>query len=70
MTNRTISVEVQCRNCGSTVFDIPDEASDDPIAKCVHCHNILGPISAIHAKIRGGSHTPVNVDIVTKIIDR
>lgn len=69
MTKRTVDVRVQCRNCGSTVFDIPDEATDDPVAKCGQCGGILGPMSAIDAKIKGHAHTPVNVDIVTKIID-
>jgi len=71
MPKGTISVTVQCRNCGSAVIDFPDEEPDDPIAKCGQCGNVLGPISSINAKVRGEGHTPVNIDIIIgrKIID-
>jgi uncharacterized Zn finger protein len=72
MTKRTVSVEVQCSACGSTVFEVPDEHTNDPLAKCSKCGAVLGPMSSIYAKVRGEGHTPVNVKIVVlpEVIDR
>jgi len=63
MPKGSLSIEIHCGNCGHVGFDIADEKSDDPLAVCSKCSEKIGPVSAIHAMIRGEAHTPVNVHI-------
>ena len=64
MAKRTVSVRRRCSHCGRAVLKLPNEHSDDTIAKCGNCGRVLGPMRAIYEKMTGQPHTPVNVTIL------
>ena len=59
MPKGTISFEIQCTKCGSTVVELPDDTSDDPVICCANGH-ALGPYSSLQAAMRGEAHTAID----------
>lgn len=72
MSKGTISFEIQCAKCGSTVVEMPDDTSDDPVIHCANGH-ALGPYSSLQAAMRGEARTSINAvltDITFKQVKR
>lgn len=63
---QSFRVEIQCSKCRCSVFEAADEAADDPIFKCTHCRQVIGPQSSIQAAIQGKPHTPIRALVVQK----
>ena len=42
MTDGTVTVKFECKKCGGHRLLLPDEPTDDSIAKCEQCGNELG----------------------------
>ncbi len=67
MVKLSISVQIECNRCRGTVFERPDDATDDPILICVKCGNTIGPESSINAALIGEAHTPLGGSVVRRI---
>jgi hypothetical protein len=42
MNDGTLNLTFKCKKCGGTVLSLPDNATDDSIAKCKSCGHDFG----------------------------
>lgn len=52
MSTDRLTVTLNCKKCGGTVLELPDDHTDDSIAKCKSCHTELGRWGDIQTKAR------------------
>jgi len=45
-----IKITFQCKSCGGTVLDLPDDYNENSIAKCKSCGTEFGTWGAIRAR--------------------
>ncbi|MDB5602861.1 MAG: hypothetical protein JWN71_4905 [Xanthobacteraceae bacterium] len=70
MGKGTLTVEIKCTNCGSAVFQFPDNLTDDALIQCVECGKNVGPYGALKAAIQGQAHTVIGAHTETAIKPR
>jgi len=45
-----ISISFHCKECGGTILELPDDYTDDSIAKCKACGQEFGTWGEVQAK--------------------
>ncbi|HUQ12036.1 MAG TPA: hypothetical protein VM146_17095 [Steroidobacteraceae bacterium] len=57
MSTDRVEVKFTCKKCGGTVLELPDNHTDDSIAKCKSCGVEFGRWRDIKAKAMGNLKT-------------
>ena len=52
MTGDELKITFECKKCGGTILELPDDHTDDSIAKCKSCGTEFGRYGDIKAKAR------------------
>lgn len=47
-----VNVTFECKNCGGTVLELPDDPTDDSIVVCKACRTEFGTWGDVQAKAR------------------
>ena len=67
MSKGTLSVEIKCANCGSSVFEFPDDLTDSTLIHCTDCGGNVGPYGSLKAHLRGEGHTVIGAHAETSV---
>lgn len=59
MSGDTITATFKCKECGGTVLELPDNYTDDSIARCKSCGQGFGTWGDIKAKALDGARKHV-----------
>lgn len=52
MSTDKLKITFKCKKCGGTALELPDDHTDDSIAKCQSCQTEIGSWGDIKAKAR------------------
>ena len=67
MPKGTLSLQIQCANCGNAELRFPDQASDGTLITCVNCGRNVGSYGALKAALRSEALTPIGALVTTKV---